>query len=139
MHWKYAAHFVALVLLCSTLPCRTVAAQSGPATSFLDIDNPARQRSFFRDAAAEWLGRRIHVHLPSSTLAKATPLPGGGLEFRYRTVVFRIGAKNPSLARYNRGNARGGVLCFKGFVRKTRGTTETFVAAHSFCVGNRKH
>lgn len=111
-------------------------AQGGPTTSFLDIDRPERQRSFFKDGAAEWNGRRVHVHLPSSALAKAKELPGGGLEFRYRSVTFRISAKNPSLARYNRRTPRGSILCFKGIVRKSKQGGETFVAAHDFRVGN---
>ncbi|MBK9383484.1 MAG: hypothetical protein IPN34_01470 [Planctomycetes bacterium] len=94
-------------------------AQAGSG-SYLRIDRPERVRSFYRDGAEAWIGRRVHVHLPHSALERAEPGERGGLSFRWKGVRFRVAGENPALARYNRRAPRGTVLCVKGIVRRAK-------------------
>jgi hypothetical protein len=109
--------------------------QSGGGGSYVRIDRPERERSFFRDGAAAWLGRRVHVHLPQSAIEKAEPERGGALTFRWKSVHFRVPASSPALARYNRRAPRGAVLCVKGVVRRAKGGEQPYLLVEDFRVG----
>ncbi|MBL8900364.1 MAG: hypothetical protein JNM84_22215 [Planctomycetes bacterium] len=95
-------------------------AQSGGGGSYVRIDRPERVRSFYADGAEAWVGRRVHVHLPHTVLAKAETGADGALGFRWKGVRFRVAGSNPALARYNRRAPRGTVLCVKGIVRRAK-------------------
>jgi hypothetical protein len=127
-------HFAAAALLAALALAAPSTAQSG-AGSYIRIDRPERVRSFFAAGAEAWIGRRVHVHLPASAIAKAEADERGALCFRHRGVRFLVSGKHPALARYNRRTPRGAVLCVKGVVRRARGAASPRVEIEDFKVG----
>ncbi len=93
--------------------------------SYVRIDTPERKRSFHAEGGRAWVGKRVHLHLPARTLARAAKHSRTTDRLRYKGIEIRIGRSLPSYRRFLRRRAAKGHVCIKGQMHATKRDKKT--------------